>query len=149
MMKPPITEPIIVVEDDIDDQFLLKKVFDRLGVQAELIFFSNGKDAFQHLITTEKDTFLILCDINMPIMNGLELRAKINEDQTLREKSIPFIFLSTAARPIDVITAYDMTVQGFFLKESTLEGMEESLRCILSYWSKCKHPNAVRRSMGK
>lgn len=142
-----ITEPIVIVEDDLDDQFLIRKVFERIGVGSDLIFFGNGKDALHYLKSTEKQTFLILCDINMPVMNGLELRARINQDENLRRKSIPFVFFSTAARPNDVKLAYEMTVQGFFVKESTLEEMEESLRLIVCYWSKSKHPNASRHAI--
>ena len=139
------TQPIVIVEDDVDDQFLIQRVFERIGVGSELLFFANGKDALEYLLTTEKETFLILCDINMPVMNGLELRAKINTNELLRRRSIPFIFLSTAARPSDVMQAYELTVQGFFVKESTLVEMEDSLKAIIRYWMKCKHPNSVKQ----
>jgi CheY-like chemotaxis protein len=140
-----ITEPIVVVEDDLDDQFLLRKVFERIGIESELLFFTNGKEALHYLMHTEKETFLILCDINMPVMNGLELKAKINQSKELREKAIPFVYLSTAARPGDVKLAYEMTAQGFFVKETSLEQMEEALKLIIHYWGKCKHPNMLRR----
>jgi CheY-like chemotaxis protein len=142
--KTVIVEPIVIVEDDIDDQFLIQKVFERIGVISDLLFFSNGKEALEYLQTTDKKTFLILCDINMPLMNGLELRALINKDDQLRKKSIPFVFLSTAARPSDVTEAFDLTVQGFFVKESTLIEMEEALKVIVTYWSKCKHPSSLK-----
>jgi CheY-like chemotaxis protein len=139
-----LTEPIVVVEDDVDDQFLLRKVFERIGVESELVFFFNGKDAWDYLKSTKKKTFMILCDINMPVMNGLELREQINRDEEMRKKSIPFIFLSTAARPGDVDMAYNLAVQGFFLKESTLHEMEDAMRTIVAYWDRCKHPNSFQ-----
>ena len=79
----------------------------------------------------------------MPVMNGLELRKKIQEDAQLRRQSIPFVFLSTAARPKEVMEAYDLTVQGFFVKASQLAEMEKSLELIFRYWMNCKHPNSV------
>ena len=139
------TDPIVIVEDDVDDQFLLQKIFERIGVSSELIFFSNGKEALEYLTSTEKETFLILCDINMPIMNGLELRSRINGNKELQKKCIPFVFLSTAARPVDVIHAYELSVQGFFVKESTLTDMEEAMRTIITYWAKCKHPKTMKK----
>ncbi len=57
----------------------------------------------------------------MPIMNGLELRRHIQENEGLRKKSIPFVFLSTAARPKEVEEAYNLTVQGFFVKASQIK----------------------------
>jgi CheY-like chemotaxis protein len=139
-----ITDPIVIVEDDADDQYFIRTICDKLGVTAELLFFENGLQALNYLETTQSKTFLILCDINMPVMNGIELRRKIQENTTLRKKSIPFIFLSTAARQKEVEEAYDLTVQGFFVKASQLAEMEKSLELILKYWLKCKHPNSFR-----
>lgn len=140
-----ITAPILIIEDDLDDQFLMQKIFERIGLNNELIFFNNGKEAFTYLQETERETFLILCDINMPVMNGLELRAQINADEALRRKSIPFVFLSTAVRDADIDLAYDLTVQGFFQKENSLEQMQEVVTSIVRYWNKSKHPGARRK----
>ena len=138
------TPPIVIAEDDADDQFLIERILKRIGVQSPLLFFNNGKEALHYLETTDDETFLILSDINMPIMNGLELRQNINANPNLKKKSIPFIFFSTAARQVDVNLAYDMTVQGFFVKESELAAMEDALEIIILYWSKCKHLNSFR-----
>lgn len=138
------TNPIVIVEDDLDDQFLIRKVFERIGVTSELRFFNNGREALTYLQYTEDEIFLIISDINMPIMNGLELRNSINQDERLKSKSIPFVFLSTAARPADVRAAYDMTVQGFFLKEADLTSLEEVFKIMYLYWQRCKHPNSVK-----
>lgn len=138
-----IQEPIVVVDDDADDQYFIRTICEKLGVTAELIFFDDGLQALNYLKTTSRKTFLILCDINMPIMNGLELRRSIQENERLRKQSIPFVFLSTAARPKEVIEAYNLTVQGFFLKASQLSEMEKTLDLIFNYWLKCKHPNTV------
>ncbi len=139
-----IEHPIVIVEDDADDQYFIKTICDKLGVTAELLFFEDGLSALNYLQTTKSKTFLILCDINMPVMNGLELRRKIQEDTRLRKLSIPFVFLSTAARQKEVEEAYDLTVQGFFVKASQLTEMEKSLELILRYWMDCRHPNSVK-----
>jgi CheY-like chemotaxis protein len=138
-----IDDPIVIVEDDADDQYFIRAICEKLGVTAELLFFEHGLQALNYLQTTKAKTFLILCDINMPVMNGIELRRKIQENIQLRKKSIPFVFLSTAARPKEVEEAYDLTVQGFFVKASQLADMEKSLELILQYWVNCKHPNSV------
>ena len=138
-----ISDPIVIVEDDADDQYFIRTICEKLGVTSDLIFFEDGLQALNYLQTSQRKTFLILCDINMPIMNGLELRRKIQEDEYLLKKSIPFIFLSTAARPKEVEEAYNLTVQGFFVKASQLSEMEKSIELILNYWLKCKHPNSI------
>ena len=141
--KLEIPDPIVVIEDDADDQYFIRTICEKLGVTAKLIFFDEGTQALHYLKTTQEKTFIILCDINMPMMNGLELRRKIQEDEHLRKKSIPFVFLSTAARPKEVEEAYDLTVQGFFVKASQLSDMEKTLELILHYWLRCKHLNSL------
>lgn len=96
----------------------------------------------QFLRTTHEKPFLILCDINMPVMNGLELRRKIDEDDFLRRKSIPFVFFTTYAVPQEVSQAYELTVQGFFEKGNNLKQLTDTLRLILEYWTVCRHPNS-------
>jgi CheY-like chemotaxis protein len=133
--------PIIIVEDDIDDQEIMKEVFESLGVENTVLIFSDGRAALTYLQTCTDQPFLILCDINLPKLNGLELREEIDADNALRRKSVPFVFFSTNASRDAVERAYDLTVQGFFVKDYTLHDLRETLALILAYWSQCKHPN--------
>ena len=89
-----LDEPIIIIEDDADDQDIIKSPRGEIGICSNLVFFSNGLDAFEYLRKPGKKPFLLLCDINMPSMNGLKLREVINSDAELRKKSIPFIFFN-------------------------------------------------------
>ncbi len=136
---------IILVEDDTDDQELLVNVFESLGVPNEIQIFENGHEAFLFLKNTPSQPFLIICDVNMPIMNGLELRRQINSNQLLRRKSIPFIFLSTSGEANAVIEAYELDVQGFFVKERYFEGIQYQIKQIVEYWKHCKHPNSEKQ----
>src|SRR5690606_8567890 len=102
------------------------------------------KKALEYLKTTSERPFIILCDVNMPIMNGLELKSQINMDDELKKKQIPFVFFSTSAMSSIVKDAFDMGVQGFFIKAQSLEEMENTLRVIFQYWEKCEHLNALR-----
>ena len=139
--------PIILVEDDEEDQLFIKEALEKLKVDNELIIFEEGVQALGYLNATNQRPFLILCDINMPKMNGLQLRMEINQSDYLRKKSIPFIFVSTAANKEDIEKAYDLTVQGYFQKKHSFESLVEMLKLIVDYWEECKHPNAfVSRS---
>lgn len=135
--------PIIFLDDDIDDHFIFSEICKKMGIGNRLKFFRSGEDLLHYLRVTEERPFIIFSDINMPQMSGIVLRRHINDDPHLREKSIPFVFFSTAASPEQIREAYKLTVQGFFLKETTFEELEVTLRMILGYWKKCKHPNAV------
>lgn len=133
-------EPIIVIDDDLDDQFLIKKICEDLDVLNPIHFFDDGRELLKYLRSTPENPFLIICDINMPVMNGLELRREINTDDLLRIKSIPFVFLSTAASPSQIKEAYRLTVQGFFIKATTIEKLKHTFKLIYDYWNECKHP---------
>jgi CheY-like chemotaxis protein len=134
--------PIIIAEDDHDERDIFLQAFKSLGVRNEVKFFDNGQLVLDYLINTTDKPFIIICDINLPVMNGIELRNAINKDDALRRKSIPFIFLTTYSSQEWINHAYEMMVQGFFIKENTIQAIEHSLRCILDYWMKCKHPNS-------
>ncbi len=136
-----ISGPIILVDDDQDDHDIFITVCENLGVCQHLKHFNNAIEFLSFFETTTEKPFIILCDINMPRMDGLQLRAVINENETLRRKSVPFIFFSTVATEAQVRKAYDLTVQGFFVKGNSIKEIQDKFRLILEYWSDCRHPN--------
>lgn len=133
---------IVLIDDDSDDRDLLEEVLRYINVENKILSFSDGKAALEYLKSTSDQPFLILSDINMPVMDGIELRKEVNANDTLRKKSIPFIFLSTTATAVTVNQAYEMSVQGFFQKPSTVQQLRDLLRLICDYWRGCKHPNS-------
>jgi len=134
--------PIVVIEDDEDDQLFIQEAITNLALVNPLIFFSNGVEAIAYLMVSPDAPLVILSDVNMPAMNGLELRQLIDLNEYLKLKCIPFVFLTTSADQGLVNRAYHMTIQGFFKKERTFVGLQEQLRSILDYWDKCLHPNS-------
>jgi CheY-like chemotaxis protein len=135
------TGPIIIVEDDPEDQEVIADVLQLNGVTNQLKFFDNGKVALEYLLETTDRPFLIICDINMPVMNGLEFRNEINQNEYLSQKSIPFIFYTTHAEKHAVEKAFYMSVQGFFQKPGTIAEMQQLMQQIVGYWLSCHHPN--------
>lgn len=122
---------------------MIREVINELNISNEALIFSSASDAFQFLKTTIKQPFIIVCDINMPLVNGFDFKKQVDSDPQLRQKSIPFIFFSTAANKQVVTKAYtEMTVQGFFQKPSNIEGIKKTLFVINEYWKLCKHPNS-------
>ncbi len=134
--------PIIIVEDDVDDQEFVREALDAIQVKNEVRFFADGKQALEFLLATLLKPLLIISDVNLPIMDGLNLKTAIEKNEVLRRKSIPFIFLSTSADPQAVLDAYDLNVQGFFVKENSFPGIQIQLKLIVDYWLACKHPLA-------
>ena len=135
--------PIILVEDDVDDQEFITDALQTLGVKNQIQIFDNGQKALDYLKNTEQQPFIILSDVNLPIMNGLQLKSEIQETEYLRVKAIPFIFLSTSADSKAVYDAFELNVQGFFVKENTYDGIHQQLKQIIDYWKNCRHPNST------
>ena len=143
-MRLRSSSPIVIIDDDLDDHFIFKEICTRLQVKNEMIFFKHGAELLAYLRVAGNNPFVILCDINMPGMNGIELRRNIEADTDLKRKSIPFVFFSTAASRGMVVEAYDLTVQGFFIKKPSIIETEQTLRLILEYWDMCVHPNTLK-----
>lgn len=138
--------PIIIIEDDIDDQEILSDIFKELNYINELIFFGDSIKALEYLTMTDTEPFLVLSDINMPKLNGMELREKIHNNEDLRLKSIPYLFFSTSAEQQNVIDAYSRSIQGFFVKPSSYEKLKTIIVKIVDYWQECESPNYIKNA---
>lgn len=135
------TAPVIIIEDDVDDQDSLKEVFKKLDYPNEVIFFGDGEAALEYLNKTDSLPFLILSDINMPKLDGFALREKLKTDAALSVRCIPYLFFSTALNQKAVVDAYSLSVQGFFVKQTSMEELEKTISVIMEYWKRCAAPN--------
>jgi CheY-like chemotaxis protein len=133
--------PIVIVEDDIDDQEIYTDAVRAINIPNEIRYFNMAEKALEYLLATNEQPFIILSDINMPQMNGLEFKENIQKDDYLREKGIPFVFISTNASAQVVRKAHQLSVQGFFQKPASFEAIKDMLRKLFDYWELCKHIN--------
>ena len=133
--------PIIIIEDDLDDQEIFKEIYLKLGYSNEVLFFGDGQEALDFLYQPAILPFLILSDINLPKLNGFELRNKLKIDADLAVKCIPYLFFSTALNQKAVVDAYSMSVQGFFVKPTSFSELEQTVSAIMEYWKRCAAPN--------
>jgi DNA-binding NtrC family response regulator len=138
--------PIIIIEDDMDDQDILADIFKELQYDNKLIFFGESIQALEYLTDTDIEPFLVLSDINMPKLNGMELREKIHNNEDLRMKSIPYLFFSTSAEQKHVIDAYSRSVQGFFVKPRSYDKLKSTIIKIVEYWQECVSPNYIKNA---
>jgi DNA-binding NtrC family response regulator len=132
---------IIIIDDDNDDLEMIKEAFIELKVENEIITFDNGKDFLNYMKATDKGVFFILCDINMSTINGIELKKITFEDERLRLKCMPFIFISTSRASDSVMRAYSFGVQGYFVKPNSYETLKVMLQNMISYWKFSQRPN--------
>jgi len=138
--------PIVIIEDDIDDQEILSDIFKELDYNNKLIFFGDSVQALEYLTDTDIEPFLVLSDINMPKLNGMELREKIHNNEDLRLKSIPYLFFSTSAEQKHVIDAYSRSIQGFFVKPNNIDKLKNVIVKIVEYWQECESPKYIKNA---
>ncbi len=134
-------KPIIVIDDDNDDLELIQQAFSELNIDNEIIVFDDGYKFLEYIKKTKDGTFFILCDINMVKLTGMELKKIIHDDDRLRIKCVPFIFLSTSSASDSIMKAYSYGVQGYFIKPNNLEKLKSVLQAMITYWSDSHHPN--------
>jgi CheY-like chemotaxis protein len=133
--------PIVIIEDDEDDRHILGMVFKELECENELNFFEDGQEAIEYLKREEVMPFLVISDINLPKLNGFQVRDIIFTNEALRKKSFPFIFFTTTSNRIMIREAFDRAVQGVFIKPDSIDSLRDNLRAILDYWSLGYAPN--------
>ena len=126
--------PIIVIDDDADDQELMKEILSRINIRNEVIFFSSGETALDYLVKESSNPFLVLSDIKLPGMDGITLRKKLLDTENRYGKHVPFIFLTTGTYRKAVLDAYAVSVQGFFIKPLLLSDLQSLVYKIIDYW---------------
>ena len=134
---------ILVVDDEKDMQTLFEQRFRKeiRTKEMEFVFAFSGEEALTYLTRHVHEVVLILSDINMPRINGFELRNKVFTNEQLQTKCIPYLFFTTGANKKSVIDAYAMSVQGFFIKPNTMHDLERTIKKIIEYWQECIAPS--------
>lgn len=134
------TGPILIVNDDLDDQDFFKEAWKELDFTNQLKFFTNAKELLNYLKQEKTIPFLIISDLYLHDMNGFELKKKLLEDSYLNYKTIPFVFFSDSASNAQIEKSYDLGSHGFFIKEKNIKEIKNTLVDIVKYWQKSKVP---------
>ena len=134
--------PILAVDDDEDDLMLLKEAYDSFNLPNELILLRSGDELVEYLQSAKERPLLVICDYNLPKMNGLEIRRKMLEDPNTHYRSIPFVLLSTAMSKTQIRNGFDQEVQGFFVKPGSFSQLKLILSSIINYWQFSERPEA-------
>lgn len=128
-------ERILLVEDDRVDVMTVKRAFRENEVHVELHVRRDGGEGLEALRSEDIDhhRLLVLLDLNMPRVSGLEFLAELRADDDLRR--IPVVVLTTSDEEEDMVEAYDLNVAGYMLKPVTYEQFRELVERITSYWA--------------
>lgn len=124
---------ILLVEDNIIEILKLKRAIENLGMNHEVLEAENGEIALDSIKQEEINPDIVLLDLNMPKMNGLEFLAKVRNDESMRH--LPIIILSTSNNNRDLKEAYKLGVSGYILKPLKYEDYVKKIEYTLQYWS--------------
>jgi CheY-like chemotaxis protein len=138
-----INGKVILIDDNSLEEELLQECITKGHWKAQVEYFNNAEDAYKYLQQTSDIIFLIVCDMNMPRMTGLELKKIIDSDKNIKSKAIPFIFATTTATPQEIKEAYEYGIQGYFEKPFDMNKTCEMIDVVFNYWLLCLHPNKM------
>lgn len=132
--------PIIIIDDDEDDRLIFEDLLNTLNLPNEIILLNDSTEVIAFLKQEHIKPFMVISDINMPKMNGFELRDAILKDPHLTEKTLPFIFFTTVGNGYTVEEAFKRTIHGYFHKTSDLAQLKETLQELTDYWRNSEIP---------
>jgi CheY-like chemotaxis protein len=141
MMSRPVT--ILLVEDDAVDTMAVKRAFRELKIANPVIEAHNGIEALQCLRGENghekvSGPLLILLDLNMPRMGGIEFLQELRDDPLLR-RTLVFV-MTTSAADQDRRQAYEKNIAGYILKHRPEESFLEAIRALERYWQTIEFP---------
>lgn len=124
---------VLLVEDNLIEVMKMRRTFSLLDLKHNIIVANNGEDALQNLEDKSKFPDLILLDLNMPKVSGVEFLAILKKNDHI--KHIPTVILTTSDNQTDLEECYRLGVSGYVLKPLKYDDYVEKISNVLSYWS--------------
>ena len=136
------SKPIMLVEDDSVDAMTVKRALKDLKVTNELVCQCNGEEALNYLRADgNHKPCVMLLDLNMPKMNGIELLKIIKADSILRQ--IPVIVLTTSKDERDKVESFQFSVAGYIVKPTDYKKFLDAMRTVNLYWTLSELPSSA------
>jgi len=134
------SKPILLVEDDRVDTMTVRRALKDLKVTNQLICTTNGEEALEYLRDkSKKNPCVILLDLNMPKMNGIEFLKIAKADDEL--KKIPVVALTTSKEGRDIAESFSLGISGYIVKPVDYKRFVDAIRVIDLYWTLSELPN--------
>ena len=134
------SRPVLLVEDDHVDAMTVKRALKDLNVMNPLVHTINGEEALAHLINDcNEKPCVILLDLNMPKMNGIEFLKIIKADEKL--KRTPVVILTTSRDTQDKFETFALNIAGYIVKPADYKKFVEAIRTVNLYWTTSELPD--------
>ncbi len=132
-------KPILLVEDDQVDFMTVKRALKEIHVTNPVVHVENGEEALKYLRDPDNvKPCIILLDLNMPVMNGIEFLQVDKHDAQL--KGIPVVVLTTSEEQQDKVNSFNLGVAGYMAKPVDYQKFVEIMRTIDAYWTISEMP---------
>jgi len=132
-------KPILLVEDDQVDMMTVIRALKQIHMINTVVHLENGEDALNHLQDEKSEKpCIILLDLNMPIMNGIEFLQAVKDDKQLMR--IPIVVLTTSVEQQDKLSSFNFGVAGYMAKPVDYQQFVEVMRSIDAYWTISEKP---------
>ncbi|MGB7605902.1 MAG: response regulator [Lutisporaceae bacterium] len=127
-------KPILLVEDDYVDVLTVKRALHEINLQNDIVVAGNGEEALEYLDNPKNERpSIILLDLNMPRMNGIEFLQKVKNID--KHKIIPVIVLTTSSQEKDRMESFKSSVAGYMTKPVIYSEFVEVMKTIDKYWT--------------
>ena len=131
--------PILMAEDDKVDAMAVKRALKEINVSNPLVIVKNCETALEYLKNTNNEKpGIILLDLNMPRMNGIEFLRIIKKENDI--KRIPVVVLTTSKEQQDKLESFDLGVAGYMIKPVDYQKFVEVVKTIHLYWTLSELP---------
>lgn len=124
---------ILLIEDDLIEVMKLKRTVSKLNLKHSIIEAKNGEEALDYLKSGQTLPDIILLDLNMPRMNGIEFLSILKNDDVLQY--LPTVILTTSENRADLLKCYQAGIAGYVIKPLKYEDYQFKLNAVLEYWS--------------
>lgn len=133
---------IFLIEDDEVDFIIIQKAFQSINMLNELIRAKDGIEACEIIESGQLDTssYVILLDLNMPRMNGIEFLSWLRNKAPEKHRKAPVVVLTTSSDPYDKKYAYEFCIGGYILKPVDVNNFVNSMSILGKYWALCELP---------
>jgi CheY-like chemotaxis protein len=133
-------KPILLVEDDNVDAMTVKRALKEIGVAKPLVHVTDGEDAMLYLRNDANEKpCVILLDLNMPRMDGIEFLKLMKADPIIRY--IPVVILTTSKNAFDILESFKLSAAGYMVKPVDYTKFVEIIRAVAEYWTLSRLPN--------
>ena len=129
---------IILVEDNPDDELLTIRELKNSGFMGKVTCFSDGEDAFNYLTAPKKRPSLIILDIKLPKLTGIDILRQVRSQKELL--ATPVIMFSSSDEPSLVEESYTLGANSYVVKKSNFLQSADQITGLVNYWTKVNEP---------